>query len=166
MFTFTFIWIWAPYNWGDSFGSRGPLGFDEVQKKRCSYSISKEKRFRDSGILGGLGEKASVRPEGLAGTPVTFREDKTTLETKSIIRTVTTASELPFGHLPGCRMKPSLHPSIQQYRACSLYSSILLGMTTRSLLDSGPIHLPSSTEVGQEAQRREGSRPRPAGNQC
>ena len=75
MFTFTFIWIWAPYNWGDSFGSREPLGFDEVQKKRCSYSLSKKKRFRDSGILGGLGEKASVRPEGLAGTPVTFRED-------------------------------------------------------------------------------------------
>ena len=60
MFTFTFIWIWAPSYWGDSFDSRELLGFDEVQKKRCSYSMSKEKRFRDSGISGGLGEKASV----------------------------------------------------------------------------------------------------------
>ena len=37
--------------------------------------MSKEKRSRDFGISGGLGEEASVREEGLAGTPVTFRED-------------------------------------------------------------------------------------------
>lgn len=151
---------------GDSFDSRSCWGLQWGQKKRCSYSMSKEKR--DSGTLGfgGLGEKASVWP-GLAGTPVTFRVDDN--HTGNKINHLNRLRQQANCHwtlarMPAKALSPPIHTAIQGMFPVSLQWSHFWVWQPEACWIISPIPPAMLLQRWGRPREEKGQRPRPAGN--